>query len=188
MKKEIVSRYERAESGEIIIDVSVRSIEDLYNCFDRAATYLKKDLDQDFVEYLIECVREIKNHTFLIRINLQQQENIDRMERVRRSITNYFSYMISLERQSLTKLIKKSAMYFWLGVVLIAVPLIFNDALFDHQTVVSDIIREGITIAAWVSMWQAFANIIFEWNPHAQNMKIYDKIIDATVLFTQQSR
>jgi hypothetical protein len=57
MKKSIISRYERTEKNEVIIDASVRTVEDLYNNFDRTAPYLKKDLDQDFVDYIIEMSR-----------------------------------------------------------------------------------------------------------------------------------
>ena len=59
MKKPIISRYELTEKNEVIIDASVRSVEDLYNNFDRTADYMKKDLDQEFVDYVTECVREI---------------------------------------------------------------------------------------------------------------------------------
>ncbi len=188
MKKDFLSRYERAETGEIIIDVSVGSIEDLYSYFDKAATYHKKDLDQDFVDYLIDCVKEIKKHEFLIRINLHKHESNDRMERVRRSITNYFTYLMEVERQKLTKLINKSTMYFFLGIALITLSFAFKGSPEEDAGVALDILKEGITIAAWVSMWQAFANIIFEWNPHSQNMKIYRRIISATVLFNHQKR
>jgi len=52
MKKSIISRYERTENKEVIIDVSIRAVEDLYNNFDRTAPYLKKDLEQEFVDYV----------------------------------------------------------------------------------------------------------------------------------------
>ena len=189
MKKDILSRYERSETDEIIIDVSVGSIEDLYSYFDKAASYHKKDLDQDFVDYLIGCVKEIKNHKFLIRINLHKHESNERMERVRRSITNYFTYLNQVERQRLTKLINKSIIYFCLGIALITVSLTFKSTPEkDTAGVVLDILKEGITIAAWVSMWQALANFIFGWNPHTQKIKIYRKIISATLLFCYQRR
>ena len=55
----ILSRYEVDPDGQIIVDASVPTVQDLYSDFDRRAPYLKKDLDPDFVEFLADCVREI---------------------------------------------------------------------------------------------------------------------------------
>jgi hypothetical protein len=67
---DIFSRYESHSTRRLAIDVSVGRIEELFEDFDSAASYVKKDLDQDFVDYLIESVREIGSYDFVIRINL----------------------------------------------------------------------------------------------------------------------
>jgi hypothetical protein len=47
------NRYELTDDKHLVIDVSVRAIEDLYDNFDRTATYPKRDLDLDFANHLI---------------------------------------------------------------------------------------------------------------------------------------
>ena len=65
MKQNIFNRYESLSSRRLAIDVSVGKIEELFEDFDSVASYVKKDLDQDFVDYLIECVREIGSYDFV---------------------------------------------------------------------------------------------------------------------------
>ena len=91
MKKAILSRYERTKKNEVIIDASVQAVEDLYNNFDRTAPYVKKDLDPEFVDYVIECVREIGTSDFVIRISLSNMPDEAVMGRVRTSIKRIFN-------------------------------------------------------------------------------------------------
>ena len=58
MKKDILSRYDKNEKDEIIIKISTSKFENLYNHFDMSSTFLKKDLNQQLVDYIIESVSE----------------------------------------------------------------------------------------------------------------------------------
>ncbi len=187
MKTTILNRYEKASSGEVIIDVAVHSIEELFNNFDRTSAFFKKDLDQDFVDYLIDSVREIKQHDFLIRINLQGAETEERMLRVQRSIKNYFSYLKETERHAIQKLLKKSAIYLLIGVLLLSLSFWFTGGAAEDHHMPFGILTEGLTIAAWVSMWQAFANIIFEIPPLRNNIRRYRRIMSSKVVFKEKA-
>ena len=55
MKRHLLSRYERGVDGSILIDVTATRTEDLYSDFDRSAPYVRRDLDQDLVDYLVYC-------------------------------------------------------------------------------------------------------------------------------------
>lgn len=70
------NRYEFTRDGRAIIDISVESISDLFNSFDKKATFTKRELDQDFVEYVIDCVKEIGEVDFVIRITIDREYNI----------------------------------------------------------------------------------------------------------------
>ena len=80
-----------------MLDVSVQSAEHLYNDFDRTAPYLKKDLDQSFVDHLTDSVREIRDHDFVMRISLSQMPDEKVMERVRKSIKTFHTYLRDIE-------------------------------------------------------------------------------------------
>ena len=68
MKRSVLDRYERIVGGSLIIDVSAAQVEELYNDYDRSAPYIRRDLDQDLVDYLIECAKEIMPEAFVVRL------------------------------------------------------------------------------------------------------------------------
>lgn len=183
MKRAIVDRYERTENGQIVLDASVKSVEHLYNDFDRTAPYLKKDLDQDFVDYLTDSVREIRNHDFVVRISLSNMPDEAVMERVRKSVRTYYTYLRELELRALTVMLRRSAVLFVIGLALLALAIEMTRRLSSGEGVLSGVFAQGLTIAAWVSMWEAIANLFLEWHPHKKNVRLYNRIIDAPVIF-----
>jgi hypothetical protein len=108
VKQDIFSRYESFSDSRLAIDVSVGKIAELFEDFDSAASYIKKDLDQDFVDYLIESVQEIGRNDFVIRINLPEHVQEKHRERVRKSMKSYFQYLELLEWRKLRKMLSKS--------------------------------------------------------------------------------
>jgi hypothetical protein len=184
MKKHVINRYEIAD-GNVIIDVAIQKVEDLYDNFDRTAAYLKKDLDQDFVDYLIDSVREIRKHPFIIRITMRQVDD-SRIERLQRSIKNYFLYLKELDIRRIKKLMRRSVFLFGLGTVLIAITAFLHAKAPLSPHITRNILTEGITVAAWVLLWEAFANLILEWHPLRENIKIYKRILTSDVLFKKQ--
>lgn len=183
--QKLLSRYELSPKGEVFIDVSVRAVEDLFNYFDRAAAFRKKDLDQDFVDYLVECVREIRGVPFIIRFMLQTAEEKERLDRAQQGIKNYFRYMKDVEHGEAHQLVRRSLLYLLLGVALISLSLALPGDAFVGPRVFRNIITEGITIAAWVSMWQAFAHLIFDLLPHYNNIRTYRRILRAPIIFAE---
>ena len=67
MKKDILDRYDRTIENKIIIKVSTHKFENLFDNFDMSSSFLKKDLSQQLVDYIIESVSEISNEKFIIK-------------------------------------------------------------------------------------------------------------------------
>ena len=183
MKQDVLSRYESHSSSRLAIDVSVGKIEELYEDFDSAASYVKKDLDQDFAEYLIESVREIRSNDFVIRINLPVQVNEKHRERLQSSIKNYFRYLEFLEQRKLRKLLWRSFLLFCLGMFLLVISMTLKGNAGHLSGVMEELIIEGLTVAAWVSLWSAFANLIFELAGIIGNIRLFRRIADREVVF-----
>lgn len=185
MKKPIISRYELTEKNEVIIDASVRSVEDLYNNFDRTADYLKKDLDQEFVDYVTDCVREIGKRAFVIRISLSAMPDDAVMDRVRRSVRTFFLYLQEAERRQLRSMLRRSLVLFAIGLALLVLAIAATRRFSSSEGVLAEVFAQGLTVAAWVSLWEAIANLFIEWYPHRQDIKRYDHVTNASVMFRQ---
>lgn len=186
MKQHISSRYESYSSTQLAIDVSVGRIEELFEDFDSAASYVKKDLDQDFVEYLIDSVKEIRKHDFIIRINLPHHVQDKYYDRLRKSIKNYFSYLELLERRKLKKMLLRSSLLFGLGMSLLAISMLLHGNVQHLKGVMQSLMSEGLTVAAWVSLWSASANLIFELPGIFTDIKMFRRIGSREVIFKEE--
>ena len=183
MKKTILGRYEVTDQEEVVIDVSIKTVEELYNNFDRNAPYSKKELDQEFVDYIIDSVREIGENEFIIRITPSNMPDEKVMSRIQKSIQTYFRYLKDLENRSIEVMFGRSFKLFGLGLTLLFVSIILNKHFSSSEGILAQVLSEGLTIAAWVSLWEAIANIFIQWRPHTRNIKIYERVINAKVIF-----
>jgi hypothetical protein len=183
MKKTILGRYELTEKNEVVIDVSIRGVEDLYNNFDRTAPYMKKDLDQEFVDYIIDSVREIGENDFVIRITLSNMPDEITMSRVRSSIHTFFQYLKVMEHRALDTMFRRSFMLFGIGLALLAFAIAATRKFSSSEGVLTEVFAQGLTIAAWVSLWEAIANLFVEWRPHTKDIKLYEQVMNSPVLF-----
>jgi hypothetical protein len=179
--KDILNRYAQAEDGSIIIDVYTERPEHLYNDFDRKAPYLKKDLDQDFVDYLIGCAREIGKHRFRININLPSPAPEEVTSRVKNSIASYFTYLRSVEEEDMRKVMRTSVVFLMTGVALLVLSVWSHQRFLPPESLAGRVMSEGLTVAAWVSLWEALANFLIQWPPHHKELRLYKRLAEAPV-------
>jgi len=183
VKEDIFSRYEPHSSRRLAIDVSVGKIEELFEDFDSAASYVKKDLDQDFVDYLIESVKELGGYDFVIRINLPMHVQEKHRKRVRKSIRSYVRYLELLERRKLRKMLWKSFLLFSLGMLLLTLSMTLKGNMGNMGPMMKELLTEGLTVAAWVSLWSAFGGLIFELAGIVNDIRTYRRIASREVVF-----
>ncbi len=183
MKKTVIDRYELTDKREAVIDVSVPSVERLYHDFDKTAPYHRKELDVEFVDYIIDCVREIGPHPFIIRISLETLPDDGLRDRVRKSINGYYLYLKEIERRSMHRMFRRFGILFMVGLVLLVLAIIATRGLSSQKGVMAEVFAQGLTIAAWISLWESIAGILLEWRPRIEHIKLYNRIIEATVVF-----
>lgn len=183
MKKDIIGRYECTESGEIIVDISTQKVEDLYDDFDRRSHFLKKDLNQDLVEYIIDSVTEIDKREFIVQFNLEVAAEKESITRVKNSVKNFFVYMQELERRKMKEMGRTSIILFFIGFIIASISVLMNQSEIVKTSVIAGVVAEGLTVAAWVSLWEALATILIKWMPHKKKISIYQRIADTKVVF-----
>ena len=183
MKKTILERYAVTEDNQIVVDVSIRSVELLYHDFDRTSPYHKKELEQEFADYLIDCVQEIHKADFVIQISLENKPDDATKERVNKSIDNYYLYLKELELRALRAMFKRFLVLLGVGVVLLILAILTARRFAGSEGVVTEVFTGGLTIAAWVSLWEAIALLFLEWQPHRQNIRLFNRIVHAPIWF-----
>jgi hypothetical protein len=174
------------DQGKVILDVAAAKVQDLYNDFDRTAPYLKRDLDQDLADYLVDCVREIGRKDFVIRINLVQRPDDVLENRVKESIENFFLYLKELEVRTMKKMLRTSLTLFTIGLGILAMAVWVNRIMTSSENVIAHVFAEGLTVAAWVSLWEALATFLIQWTPHRQDVRLFDRIAHAPLYVQAQ--
>lgn len=99
MKKHILNRYDKTSNNELIIKISTNKFENLFNNFDSHSSFLKKDLNQELVDYIIESASEISEERFIIRFYFDEEINKENFSKLEESFDIYFNYLEELEKK-----------------------------------------------------------------------------------------
>ncbi|MCW9014398.1 MAG: hypothetical protein OQL06_11490 [Gammaproteobacteria bacterium] len=183
MNKEILERYSKALDGRYIISVTADKISDLYNNFDKQTPYSRKELDPDLAEYIIESAQDLAKESFIIQFNLITSPDEAMIERITCSINSYFLYLKTIEKRELARTMQTSVIFLAIGLAILFSSVWVNQQLSTAESVVSKVFATGLTVAAWVSLWEALANFLVNWTPYSRQIKLFDQIANAPVEF-----
>ena len=189
MPKRIVDRYEQTSDGLVIVDVAARRVEDLYEDFDKTAPYHKKDLDEDLAYYLTECAREIGRVRFVIRFMFECYPSEEFILRVRTSVHKFFIYQRELEIGAMNKMLRTAVTLLVIGIIILGLSLWVNHlfAIDGTPSFLNTVFAEGLTIVAWVSVWESLATFLLNGPQHLRLIRLYRKIAEAPVQFQPPS-
>ncbi len=185
VKKQILERYEKTAAGSLIVDVAARRVADLYENFDKSSPYHRKDLDGDLVSYITDSVREIGKRDFVVRFSIEQPLSEELMDMVRAGMHAFFMYKKELEYIAMKKMVRTSLFLLVTGIVILGVSLRVNHllALSGPISFPNSFFAEGLTIVAWVSIWEGLATFLLNWAPHLFRTRLFQRIAVASVLF-----
>ncbi len=187
MKRTVLSRYEQSADGKFIIDVASSRVEELYNDFDKSAPYIRRDLDRDLVDYLIGCAKELGGEPFFVRFTFDLPPDETNLARIRGSVNAYFLYLADDELQQLIQMFRRSAVLLLVGLSILFLAVSVNRALGAERSVVANVFAQGLTVAAWVSLWESLKIYLIEWLPHRKNILLYRRLADSQLVFGKES-
>ncbi len=186
-------RYKHVE-GKRWIEVRVKSAQQLFDARD-PAPFRDRDLDDDFVEWINSSAREFSNQTPLkIVIYVEENEKSElSSEAIRESIRSFYSYKIELQRGDLKDFIRRAQIFFAVGLIVLVACLTGAQNLPQSQPPGAlGILREGLVIFGWVSIWKPIELILFDWYPLYEKLRLFKKLekteIDLKFTGPQQNR
>ncbi|MBN2588599.1 MAG: hypothetical protein JXA96_01960 [Sedimentisphaerales bacterium] len=183
MTKEILGKYELTELNEAIIDVSLKNVEDIFSNFSGNKPDSPKILSQEFVDFIIDSANEIGENKLIIRISIQNIPDEKVMDNIESSIQSHFNNLKDLENRSIEMMFSRSIKLFGLGMLFLFIAIIFNRLFYIRTGTISQVFYEGITIAGWISLWAAIITIVVKWPPQKNNIKLYERIMKAKIIF-----
>jgi hypothetical protein len=183
MTNTILERYSQTPAGQYIIDINAGKINDLYNDFDKHMPYVRKELDQDLVEYITDSARDLYKEEFVIRLSFIEPAGDDIKQRIMKSINSYYIYLKTIELTELSRVMRTSMIFFLIGVCILFLTVWVNELISRDTSAVVKVFAQGLTVAAWVALWEALATFIINWNPYSRKIKLYERIANAPVIF-----
>lgn len=186
VKPDILNRYERDEAGNRIIDIAADRVEDLYDDFDRCSPYARRDLDEGLVDYLIASARELAGVPIAIRFTWAAPAEEAKLTRIRHSLDAYFRYLAEKERLQIAVMLRRSAIFFATGLAILFASVWVNRALGPEPSIVGNVLGEGLTLVAWISLWEALATCLVEWPPYRRNVHLYRRLAGVPLIFRSE--
>lgn len=178
-------RYKHVQ-GKRWIEVRVKSPYQLFDARD-PAPFRERDLDDDFVKYITTAVREFSHKTpVLIKIHIVDEESKELPhEEVREAINSYWTYQIELFERELQIFFKRAQLFMLIGIcVLVLCITVAQSITVPEPAGLLGVLREGIVIFGWVSVWKPIELLLFDWYPIFENVRLYRKLLATEVNIT----
>lgn len=175
-------RYKHKD-GKKLIEVRIKSAMQLFDAKD-PAPFRDRDLDDDFSQYIISSAMEFSYKVplkFVIYIEESETDSLNQ-EAIRDGIQSYFGYQIDFQKTELKSFLKRAQFFLIIGLGMLAVSLSAAQAI----TVPTNpgwlgILREGIVIFGWVSIWKPIELILFDWYPLYEKLQLLKKLANTEV-------
>lgn len=182
-RKSVLERYEK-EGSLYVIQISTDYFRDLFNEFDRTASFIKRDLNYDFAEYLVDSAEDLDGRDFILSLNLHSEsKSIELEDKVNKGIDNYFEYETNIMEKKKTQIRKRILLHIFLAVLCFFVSYSLNKII-SADSFLHMLFVESTLLAAWVLMWPVFSEFIYNLLSIRKKTDIYKKLIDAELKFT----
>jgi hypothetical protein len=182
-KHEVLDRYERAPGGVVIIDVTANQVEDLYNDYDRSTPFIRRDLNQELLDYLVDSAREVGRVPFIVRFTLAELPRLASQLRTSRSVRAYFTYLQAATRRGFGAMLRKATIRGCMGIALLFAVVLIKRSLQEDGAIVPSVVLEGLTIISWLSLWEAVALLLVEGPPSLETLRIYRRLAEADLVY-----
>lgn len=180
-------RYKK-ENDYLIVEVAIKNLRQLFNERD-PAPFRERDLDPQFVTYIVSAVEEFSLRTKMkIRIltiddsDLENEHSIT----IREAIQTYFRYEAKLAKASVRKRRRTARFFFLIGIITLFICLTIAKFISSIQTspALADIFSVGFVIVGWVALWHPIEALLYDWWPIHEKQMYYEKIATMGVEIT----
>ena len=172
----------------IFFKVSEQTVDDYFNPNDPAAIY-KRQLSQEFEEYIMNYAISIKRHTTvtykLVCVKESDKEFIDPLVH---AIRRHFSLKKAIREAEFKKFKRRNRILLIISFVVVmffqgVLPLIFN---VEHR--IHSVFSNALDVFSWVILWKPIERLIFYYNPHLKDISILDKLMNAPIVIVTENR
>lgn len=184
MKNNPLERYDRLEDGSYIISTRVKDRGDLFSEFDFASALWKRDLKQEYVDFLYDSVEEIgRKNKFVVQIILSGERAFDDFpDKMSQALTDNFLTLIHYTGKAIGKLLNKILFNIILSVSTLALVYFIGRYWENTDSMLYMIFVEGLYVAAWVLLWPVFSDFLFDIKEELGKASIYKRLLKSPII------
>lgn len=172
-----MSAYRR-RGDDILIELSLNKIGQLYNSFD-PSPFHEKELDSDADAYIVSAVREIgADKPIKLVIDLPPEElTAPGAADIERAIRNHYGYRLQTARRELRHELQRGRTSLLIGLGFLAACMAGREvALSFVPSAIQRILSEGLLIIGWVAMWGPLEVFLYGWWPIIGRRRILERL------------
>lgn len=172
-----MSAYRR-RGEDILIELSLNRIDQLYNSFD-PSPFHEKELDSDADAYIVSAVREIgADKPIKLVIDLPPDElKAPGAADIERAIRNHYAYRLQTARRDLRHELRRGRTSVVIGLLFLAACMIGREvSLTFVPSAIQRILSEGLLIIGWVAMWGPLEVFLYGWWPIVGRARIFERL------------
>jgi hypothetical protein len=159
------------------IELMVRAVDALFNSMD-PAPFHEKHLDREAEAFIVSSARQYPPGTPLVlQIHLQEAAGEGAAEAARDAIHNFFSYRKELTSMEFRRLMREGRISLLIGLTFLFTCLLVQRYLLAHpESAFLALLRESLTIAGWVGMWQPIQTYLYDWWPLRRHRRVFSRL------------
>ena len=168
----------KSEDGISLIEISLESVDQLFNSLD-PAPFRQKDLDKQAEDYIVGAIEDFPVRAPLkIVFHLPQSVlNSSASGAIPDALHHYFAYSLESERRKLRSEMRETPVSLAIGLSFLFACMALRQLIiaWDAGTL-GHIAAEGLLIAGWVAMWRPLDTFLYGWWPIRRRCGVYGKL------------
>ncbi len=168
----------RKEDGNVLIEITLSSLPQLFNSFDPAPFY-EKELDYEAERYIVDTVKDLPRNTkFRIIVYLPGEMAVpEHAGTISSAIHNHFHYLSLVADRRFRQKLRYGRLSMVIGLTFLAIALLARQ-LVSHMgdQLPAQFFSDALLIIGWVAMWEPITVILYQLWPIVQEKKIYERI------------
>ena len=185
MNSEVLKRYDMTVDNKFIISVSIPNYKAIFQNYDFTASFYKRDLNENLVAHIFECVEEIgPQNDFLIRFDLPvNQKSASEENDILFSFRSYFDYLMTLCRKETKTAFGRLVIHFGIAGIAFLGWLLIIAGFSDNESAFYQFCTIGLSVGIWVLLLTGISRFLYRIKSQFAEMKMCNKITSSVVEF-----
>ncbi len=170
----------------IFLTVDADTIDSYFNVHDPSPLY-KRQLNQDFENYITSCIVAIRRYSVLrFKLVCKTESDQQFVEPLIHAIRRHFSIQKSIKESEFRKFKKSSYTLLAFSLTVVMLCQFFLVTLMKDNERLHSIFGNALDVFSWVILWKPIDKLIFNWNPYLKEISIVDRLLNAEVMLSER--